>query len=170
MKAGDSFKTFPLAVSSSDIIEFAKQWDPQPFHLSDEAGKQTPFGGLIGSGLHSLCTMVKLGVESGFLTEDAIAGLSIENLRFRSPLKPGMRVYAEFDVKNARSSAKDPTRVIATIAAILRDVDGALIITADLINLYNDGAARHASESGYGVSSPGRSTRREGTPAVRSPG
>uniref|UniRef100_UPI003F498410 MaoC/PaaZ C-terminal domain-containing protein n=1 Tax=Ensifer adhaerens TaxID=106592 RepID=UPI003F498410 len=137
MKTGDSFKTSPLAVSSDEIIEFATLWDPQPFHLSAEAGKQTPFGGLIGSGLQSLCTMVKLGVESGFLTRDAIAGLAIESLRFRSPLQPGMQVYAEFAVKAARQSAKDPSRTIATIAAALRAVDGATIITAELINLYN---------------------------------
>lgn len=138
MKAGDCFKTSALKVSSDEIVEFASLWDPQPFHLSDEAGKQTPFGGLIGSGLQSLCTMVKLGVESGFLTKDAIAGLSIENLRFRSPLRPEMHVYAEFAVKTARLSSKDPSRIIATIAAVLQEVGGSVIVTADLVNLYND--------------------------------
>lgn len=136
MKTGDTFKTSPLAISTDDIIEFARLWDPQPFHLSDEAAKQTPFGGLVGSGLQSLCTMVKLGVESGFLTKDGIAGLAIESLRFRSPLKPGTQVYADFAVKTSRPSAKDPSRVIATIAAALQEVEGPIIITADLVNLY----------------------------------
>jgi len=129
-----------MVVSADEIIAFATLWDPQPFHLSDEAGRQTPFGGIIGSGLQSLCTLVKLGVESGFLTKNAIAGLSIENLRFRRPLKPGAKVYAEFSVKTARRSEKDSSRTIATIAAALYNTDGAAIITADLVNLYKNDA------------------------------
>ncbi|TCM74942.1 MaoC/PaaZ C-terminal domain-containing protein [Rhizobium sp. BK068] len=139
MKAGDSFTTSELVVSSAEIIEFATLWDPQPFHLSDEFAKQTPFGGLFGSGLQSLCTMVKLGVESGFLTKDAVAGLAIDNLRFRTPLRPGMRVYSEFVVAEARPSGKNASRIVAKIAAILREVDGPEIITAELINLYTSG-------------------------------
>ncbi|MBP1881785.1 MaoC/PaaZ C-terminal domain-containing protein [Sinorhizobium mexicanum] len=138
MKTGETFKTETLEVSSKDIIDFAALWDPQPFHLSAEAGKGTQFGGLIGSGLQSLCSMVKLGVESGFLTKNGIAGLSVENLRFRAPLRPEMVVYAEFEVKNARPSSKDPQRIIATLAATLKDVAGPTIITADLVNLYHN--------------------------------
>ncbi|WP_167315898.1 MaoC/PaaZ C-terminal domain-containing protein [Rhizobium leguminosarum] len=126
-----------FGISSSEIIEFARLWDPQPFHLSEEAASLTPFGGLVGSGLQSLCVMVKLGVESGFLTKDAIAGLAIENLRFRNPLKPGTRVFAEFTAKSARPSAKHPSRVIATIAASLIEEKGPTILTAELVNLYS---------------------------------
>ncbi|RFB87064.1 protein dehydratase [Rhizobium leguminosarum bv. trifolii] len=138
MRAGDHLKTEALVISSDEIIAFAKLWDPQPFHLSDEAAKQTPFGGLVGSGLQSLCIMVKLGVEAGFLTKDAIAGLAIENLRFRSPLKPLARVYAEFSAKSARPSSKNPSRIIATIAAGLYEENGPTIVTADLVNLYSN--------------------------------
>lgn len=137
METGAYLKTTPLEVTKDEIVTFAKLWDPQPFHISDAAGKETPFGGLIGSGLQSLCTMVKLGVESGFLTKNSIAGLSIENLRFRRPLRPGTKVHAEFQVKSVRPSAKDSTRIIATISAALHEDDGATLITADLVNLYS---------------------------------
>lgn len=139
MVVGHAFTTEPFEVTAIDIVDFARLWDPQPFHVSEDAARASPFGGLVGSGLHSLCILVKLGTESGFLTENAIAGLAIESLRFRSPLKPETRVVAGFVVKSARPSNKDRSRAIATIAASLQEVDGPVIITADLVNLYTEG-------------------------------
>ncbi|AGS25511.1 MaoC-like hydratase protein (plasmid) [Rhizobium etli bv. mimosae str. Mim1] len=139
MKVGDFFETPEMILSSEEIIDFARLWDPQPFHLSEEAAKLTPFGSLFGSGLQSLCVMVKLGAEGGFLTKDSIAGIAIENLRFRSPLRPGARIYSQFRVREARPSGKNASRIVATINATLKQVDGPDIITADLINLYTAG-------------------------------
>ena len=78
MEVRHTFITGPFDVAANDIVDFARLWDPQPFHVSADAARASAFGGLVGSGLHSLCILVKLGTESGFLTENAIAGLAIE--------------------------------------------------------------------------------------------
>jgi acyl dehydratase len=136
MRIGDMHITPEFPISRDDIINFAEYWDPQPFHISEEAAKSTPFGGLFGSGLQSFCTMIKLGVDSGFLARNAIAGVAIDNMRYHSPLRPNVNVHSEFKVKEARNTSKDPTRIIARIVAELKDENGNLIISAELVNLY----------------------------------
>jgi acyl dehydratase len=136
LTVGETLKTDGLIIASEEIIAFAGLWDPQPFHLSDEAGKETQFGGLFGSGLQSLCTLIKLGVESGFLARNSIAGLAIENLKFRNPLRPGMMVFGHFEVLEMRATSKSPNRSVARISARLISDAGIEVIVAELVNLY----------------------------------
>lgn len=60
----------------------------------------------------------------------------VRHCQFRSPLKPGTRVYADVELKTSRHSAKDPSRAIETIASALQEVDEPVIITEDLVNLH----------------------------------
>lgn len=137
MEIGETFETESLDLSLDEITEFEQLWDPQPFHPSDEFGQSTPIRGLFGSGLQSLCALVKLGMESGFLSRNSIAGLGIEGLKFRTPLRPGMSVFAKFEVIDVRPTSKTPDRVVGRIRATLITKDGLEVITAELINLYS---------------------------------
>lgn len=81
-------------VSPEEIVSFASQWDPQSFHIDDEAGENSPFGGLIGSGLHSMCIFQRLAVLRRYQHWAVIAGRAMRDVQLTSPLRPGATVHA----------------------------------------------------------------------------
>ena len=62
LEIGDSFEFGPLTISREEVIAFASEFDPQPFHLSDEAAAQTHFGTLSASGWHTTALFMKMFV------------------------------------------------------------------------------------------------------------
>jgi acyl dehydratase len=79
-------------VTTDEIIEFARKWDPQPFHIDEEAAKQSIFGGLIACGCHLVSISILLENES--LTKPhIIAGLGWDHLRFPNPVRPGDKLF-----------------------------------------------------------------------------
>ena len=78
-----------VAVSAEEMKEFAEQFDPQPFHVDEAAGRRSIFGNLCASGWHTCALAMKLTVEN-FLNESASMGSpGVENLRWLKPVYPG---------------------------------------------------------------------------------
>ncbi len=78
-------------VTAEEIIEFAKKWDPQPFHTDEEAARRSMFGGLIACGCHVVSISILL--QNGASTKpNIIAGLGWDQLRFPSPVRPNDRL------------------------------------------------------------------------------
>jgi acyl dehydratase len=78
-----------VTVSAEEIKDFAEQFDPQPFHLDEAAGRRSVFGNLCASGWHTCALAMKLTVEN-FLTDAASMGSpGVENLRWLKPVYPG---------------------------------------------------------------------------------
>jgi acyl dehydratase len=75
-------------VTADEIVEFAKKWDPQPFHTDEEAAKQSMFGGLIACGCHLVSISILLENEAG-TKPNIVAGLGWDHLRFPNPVRPG---------------------------------------------------------------------------------
>jgi acyl dehydratase len=95
--AGDVFDTGSMEVSEADIIEFARAYDPQPWHLDPLAAQASPFKGLVASGWHTTAITMRLIVDSGVLRATGILGIGVDDLRWLKPVRPGMtlRVRAE---------------------------------------------------------------------------
>jgi len=78
-----------VTVSAEEIKEFAEQFDPQPFHIDEAAGKRSIFGNLCASGWHTCALAMKLTVEN-FLNESTSMGSpGLESLRWLKPVYPG---------------------------------------------------------------------------------
>jgi len=94
---GDTFETGIAHVSEADIVEFARAFDPQPWHLDAEAASKRPFKGLVASGWHTTAVTMRLFVESGVLRATGILGLGVDELRWPKPVRPGttLRVRGE---------------------------------------------------------------------------
>src|SRR3989304_8444776 len=84
---GDVHELGSIAVEEADIIAFAKKFDPQVFHLDPEAAKQTPFGGLIASGVHSLALMTRLFVDRYWTHVASLASPGLDELRWLKPVR-----------------------------------------------------------------------------------
>lgn len=96
-------------VTRDEVVDFAARYDPQPFHLSDEAAAQTHFGRLSASGWHSCAMTMAMVVEN--LKTNRQAGLGspgIDELRWLTPVYPGDTLRCESELLEKRRSASRP--------------------------------------------------------------
>lgn len=115
-------------VTADEIKEVARRWDPQPFHLDEAAGEASVFGGLVGSGAHTIAASIRLGALESPRTA-AIAGLGIDELRFRAPIRPGDRLTQTSEVIETRASLTRPDVGIIRARRILRNQDDVEVMT-----------------------------------------
>lgn len=104
---GESGVTGVFDVTEADVVCFATQYDPQPFHLDDAAARDTLFGRLAASGWHTTAIANRLLVRE-WLHDAAVAGAEgFDNLRWRRPVYPGDALRCRYAVA-ARRTAPDP--------------------------------------------------------------
>jgi acyl dehydratase len=95
-----------VTVSAEEIKEFAEQYDPQPFHVDEGAGRRSIFGSLCASGWHTCALAMKLTVEN-FLSESASMGSpGLENLRWLKPVYPGDTLRLQYEITESRPLRK----------------------------------------------------------------
>jgi acyl dehydratase len=97
-------------VTREEVLEFARKYDPQPFHLSDEAAARTHFGRLAASGWHT-CAMVMATTVRHFMTEEPQAGLGspgIDELRWLKPVYPGDTLHVRGTILERTPSRSKP--------------------------------------------------------------
>jgi len=106
--AGQRFGSGTLEVTAAEIVEFAARFDPQPFHLDDEAARQTLFGGLAASGWHTTALTMRLLVEGEFRPAGGIIGGRMESLEWPRPVRPGDVLRVETEVLEVIPSRSKP--------------------------------------------------------------
>jgi acyl dehydratase len=99
-----------VTVSAQAIVAFAQQWDPQAFHLDDQASRQVGFGGLIASGVHGWAITQRLAVDTFLGQTQCLGSPGYDNIRFLNPLRPNTEVVAQFEVTQQVASASRPDR------------------------------------------------------------
>ncbi|MDB5346175.1 MAG: hypothetical protein JWP89_4552 [Schlesneria sp.] len=111
---GQRFTSGTRLVEQDEIIAFAKQFDPQPFHTDPEAAKETLFQGLVASGWHTAAMTMRLLIDSGLSIEGGMVGAGGE-LTWPRPTRPGYILQVETEVVEMRPSRSRPDRGLATI-------------------------------------------------------
>ncbi|MCR9125669.1 MAG: MaoC family dehydratase [Rhodobacteraceae bacterium] len=110
LPAGATFRTGSRALRAADIIGFAREWDPQPFHLDDEAARASPYGGLIASGWHTLLIAFKLTLEAADWSESSMGSPGMANVKWMLPVRPGDVLHVEAEVLRSTASRSRPDR------------------------------------------------------------
>lgn len=95
-------------IGADAIQRFAREFDPQPFHLDDELARTTMFGGLAASGWHTAAVTMKLLLASDFRPAGGIVGAGFEELRWPRPVRPGDELHVEAEVLETRRSRSNP--------------------------------------------------------------
>jgi acyl dehydratase len=108
--------TFGLTrVSAEDIKAFARQFDPQPFHLDEEAGKATPFGGLVASGWHTAALCMRMMVDQMGQKSGSIGSPGVDELRWLKPVRPGDELSVRSEVLEVAPSRSKPDRGVLRV-------------------------------------------------------
>lgn len=106
---GDRFTSPGITVTESAIIDFAMRFDPQPFHMDRESAKETIYGGLIASGLHTMAIAFRLLLMTGVLTEN-LGSPGMDELRWLRPVYPGDTLRTSVEVIDIHPSSSRPDR------------------------------------------------------------
>ncbi|MBZ6527212.1 MaoC family dehydratase N-terminal domain-containing protein [Aerococcaceae bacterium DSM 111021] len=121
---GDGYKCGTHVFEEEEIKAFAKQFDPQPFHLDNELAKETFFKGLSASGWHVSGVMMRLIVESVHIAEGIIGtGASV---KWKVPVRPADEIYVLSTIKDIAPSKSNPNQAILTIESKAYNQEGIL--------------------------------------------
>lgn len=116
-------------VTREEVVEFAARYDPQPFHLSDEAAAQTYFGRLSASGWHTCAMTMRMLVENMSVVEQAGLGSpGIDNLRWLKPVYPGDTLRCETEVIEKRRSRSRPDMGLFKTRCRTFNQDGEMVL------------------------------------------
>lgn len=97
-------------LSEQDIVQFAKKYDPQPFHVDPERAKDSIYGGLIASGWHTASVCMRMICDAYLLSAASLGSPGLQELRWLKPVRPGDRLKLKMTVEGARASQSKPDR------------------------------------------------------------
>lgn len=107
---GQVFQTARLSVEREEIFAFARQFDPQPYHLDEDAARQSPFRGLAASGWHTAAMTMRLLVDGELRPAGGILGVGFDELSWPRAVRPGDELHAESEILEVRPSKSRPDR------------------------------------------------------------
>jgi acyl dehydratase len=108
LKIGMRFTSGETTVSKEDILRFAKEYDPQPFHLDEEAAKSSIFKGLAASGWQTAAIAMRLATECRPFGPHPLLGAGVDDLRWLKPVRPGDTLHLEGEVVELVPSRSKP--------------------------------------------------------------
>lgn len=109
---GEVMETAPVTLSADEIIDFAKLYDPQPFHTDPEAAKDSVYGGLIASGLQTLAIGFGQFIRLGYYADSSLGGPATDDVEWLAPVRPGDKLATTVEVLELRPSQSRPDRGI----------------------------------------------------------
>lgn len=134
LSPGQRFTSASLAVDAEAIKDFARQFDPQPFHLDEEAAEASLFGGLAASGWHTAALTMRLLTDGGAPIAGGVVGAGGE-IAWPRPTRPGDVLTVVSEVIDVKPSKSRPDRGMVTLRSETRNQKGEAVqvLTAKLV-------------------------------------
>ena len=127
LRPGDVFTSPPRTIDRDAMLAFAREFDPQPFHLDDTAAAMSFFGRLIASGWQTAALTMRMMTEANFDISGGLIGAGVDDLRWPSALMPGDTIQLHAEVLEVRPSRSRPAIGIVRVRMrTLRD-DGTAV-------------------------------------------
>ncbi len=128
-KVGEVEQIGGKRVDKDEIIAFARQYDPQPFHIDEAAAKQSMYGGLIASGWHTCAMVMRMMCDAYMLRSASVGSPGIDNLKWLKPVRPGDTINARRTTLETRESKSKPDIGIVNNLWEVFNQDGEMVMT-----------------------------------------
>ena len=132
---GATYECGSVSIDEASIVKFAKEFDPQPFHVDPVAAAAGPFGGLIASGWHTAALTMRLLVDNYLSAEASLGGAGVDEIRWPLPVRPGDTLRVRATVVESRRSLSKPDRGIIKTLVETANQDGRTVMRCTAINL-----------------------------------
>jgi acyl dehydratase len=129
LAVGERYAGGTATVDVAAIKAFAAAFDPQPFHLDEDAAKASIFGRLVASGWHTMAVTMRLLVEGELRSLWGLVGLGADELRWPRPVVPGDVLSVEWEVLEVRPSSSKPDRGTARLQITTRNQRSETVLT-----------------------------------------
>jgi acyl dehydratase len=129
LHVGDRFGSDSIEVTEDGIFDFARQFDPQPFHLDPDAARTSVFKELTASGWHTAAMSMRLYVTGEFRPGGGSIGLAVDELRWPRPVRPGDVLRLESEILDVRASKSKPDRGIIRIRNVTTNQNAEVVQT-----------------------------------------
>lgn len=126
---GERFEFGDCPVTADEIVEFARRYDPQPFHTDAGAAAASAFGGLVASGWMTAALLMRMMCDHFIAPASALGSPGVDRLRWLLPVRPGDRLRARVTVLETRGSQSRPDRGAIVVQQDLINQDGAVVMT-----------------------------------------
>jgi acyl dehydratase len=136
-KVGEVIESGTRTLTKDEIMAFAREFDPQPFHTDEVAARESIYGGLIASGWHSGSLMMRLFYESLFRDSASMGSPGLDELRWLKPVRHGDTLSARLTVLEATPSRSKPDRGIIRSVMELRNQHGEVVMTTTGVNFFS---------------------------------
>lgn len=133
---GQAMEFPPRTVNEDEIIAFARDYDPQPFHLDKEAAKQSLFGGLCASGWHTAGLMMRMLVDNMIGKYASMGSPGVDQLRWVKPVFPGDTLHLHGEVVDVKPSRSKPDRGVITSRYEMKNQKGETVLTMQAKGMY----------------------------------
>ena len=133
---GDEYELGSRSLTQDQIIAFAREYDPQPFHVDPEAARSGPFGTLIASGWQTVGIFMSLLVDSLINDTVSLGSPGIEGIKWLKPVKPGDRLTGRVRIYESTPSKSRGDRGILKTEGQLTNQDGELVMTIRAVNFF----------------------------------
>jgi acyl dehydratase len=113
-----------IRVDKDRVKTFAAEFDPQPFHLDDDAARGSMFRGLAASGWHTAAMTMRLLVDSDFRPAGGIIGAGFDEMQWPRPVRPGDELRVESEILEVRPSISRPGQGVIKVRTTTLNQDG----------------------------------------------
>lgn len=125
---GDTLALAPCTITKAMMVDFAKEFDPQAFHLDDSAGKESMLGGLAASGWHTCALFMRMMCDGWLLQSTSHGSPGIETARWLAPVLPGDRLQGTSTVLDKRVLAKMPAYGLVRFRHVVENAGGDTVL------------------------------------------
>lgn len=133
---GESVDLGAYVMTEASIIEFARQFDPQYYHVDPEAARDSIFDGLAASGWHTVGIYMRLVVDGMLRDAASLASPGVDQIRWHKPVRPGDTLRARITVLEARPSNSRPDRGLVRTRGEMFNQHGDLVMSLVAMNLF----------------------------------
>jgi len=124
LAAGQHYRLGSVSLDRADIVEFAQNYDPQPFHLDEAAAEKSVFGQLVASGMQTISAIVGLSVRGGLLSRCNLAGSGMTDVKWLRSVRPDDVLSLDWTIVSVTPSARRPDRAAVHIRYDVTNQDG----------------------------------------------